>query len=62
MPLKDKTASTIAAALKFVMLNRNQISVESTNCLSLLIQFPTGPKEQGINYHVTHNPDLKELL
>lgn len=63
VPLKDKTGSSITAALKSLFLNRKPITLQSdkgTEFVNTTVQRYL--KQQGINYHTTHNPDIKGAI
>jgi hypothetical protein len=60
VPLKDKTGTSIMTALKSLFQNRKPITLQSdkgtefvnTNVQQFL-------KRQGVDFHTTHNPDIK---
>jgi len=58
--LKDKTGKSIAAALKTIFQNRKPITIQShkgTEFVNAIVQQYL--KRQGIDFHTTHNPDIK---
>ena len=63
VPLKDKTASSITAALKSLFQNRKPISIQSdkgTEFVNSTVQRYL--KNQGVDFHTTHNPDIKGAI
>ena len=60
MPLKDKTGKSIAAALTILFQNRKPIAIQSdkdTEFVNATVQQYL--KRQGVDFHTTHNPDIK---
>jgi transposase InsO family protein len=60
VPLKDKTAGTITTPLNCLFQNRKPISIQSnkgTEFVNTALQRYL--KHQGVNFHTTHNPDIK---
>ena len=58
--LKDKTDKSIVAALRTLFQNRNPISIPSdkgTEFVHATVQQYL--KRQGVDFHTTHNPDIK---
>jgi len=63
VPLKDKTANSIKAALKSLFQNRKPISIQSdkgTEFVNATVQQYL--KRQGVGFHTTHNPDIKGAI
>ena len=57
---KDKTGTSITSALKSLFLDRKPITVQSDKGTEFVnITVKQYPKRQGINFHTTHNPDIK---
>jgi hypothetical protein len=56
--LKDKTATSITIALISLFQNRKQITIHSDKGA----EFVNVPKSQGMNFHTTHNPDIKVAI
>ena len=60
VPLKDKTGKSIAAALTILFQNRKPIAIQSdkdTEFVNATVQQYL--KRQGVDFHTTHNPDIK---
>jgi len=63
VPLKDKTATSITAALKSLFQNRKSISIhsdKSTEFLNTTVQQYL--KRQGVSFHTTRNPVIKGAI
>src|SRR5215469_6570737 len=63
VPLKDKTANSITTALKSLFQKRKPISIQSdkgTEFVNSTVQRYL--KNQGVNFHTTHNPDIKGAI
>ena len=63
VPLKDKTANSVTTALKSLFLNRKPITLQSdkgTEFVNSAVQRYL--KQQGVNFHTTHNPDIKGAI
>jgi len=63
VPLKDKTGTSITSALKYLFQNRKSITIQSdkgTEFVNAAVQQYL--KRQGINFHTTHNPDIKSAI
>ena len=57
VPLKHKTGNSITSALKSLFQDRKPITIQSDNGTEFLMQQYL--KRQGVNFHTTHNPDIK---
>ena len=60
VPLKDKTGKSIVAALTTLFHNRKLITIQSdkgTEFVNATVQHYLKP--QGVDFHTTHNPDIK---
>jgi transposase InsO family protein len=60
VPLKDKTGNSITSALKSLFQDRKPITIQSdkgTEVVNATVQLYL--KRQGVNFHTTHNPDIK---
>jgi hypothetical protein len=60
IPLKDKTGNSITTALKTLFRNRKPITIQSdkgTEFVNATVQRYL--KQQGVQFHTTHNPDIK---
>ena len=60
VPLKDKTGKSIAAALTTLFQNRKPTTIQSdkgTEFVNATVQQYL--KRQGVDFHTTHNPDIK---
>jgi len=60
VPLKDKTGNSITSALKFLFQDRKPITIQSdkgTEFVNATVQQYL--KLLGVNFHTTHNPDIK---
>jgi hypothetical protein len=60
VPLKDKTGNSITAALKSLFKDRKPITIQSdkgTEFVNTTVQRYL--KKQGVQFHTTHNPDIK---
>jgi hypothetical protein len=60
VPLKNKTGTSITSALKSLFQNRKGITIQSdkdTEFVNVTVQQYL--KRQGVNFHMTHNPDIK---
>jgi transposase InsO family protein len=60
IPLKDNTACSITAFLKFLFQNRKPITIQSdkgTEFVNTTVQRYL--KQKGMHFHTTHNPDIK---
>jgi len=58
--LKDKTATSVTSALKSLFQNRKPITIQSdkgTEFVNAIVQQYL--KRQRVNFHTTHNPDIK---
>jgi len=63
VPLKDKPATSITAALKSLFQNRKPIHIQSdkgTEFVNPTVQQYL--KRQGVSFHTTHNPDIKGAI
>jgi transposase InsO family protein len=63
VPLKDKTAASITAALKCLFQNRKPITIQSdkgTEFVKTTVQQYL--KRQGVNFHMTHDPNIKGAI
>ena len=63
VPLKNKTAISITAALKLLFQNRKPISIQSdkgTEFVNATVQQYL--KRQGVSFHTTHNPHIKGAI
>ena len=63
VPLKDKTGTSITTALKILFQNRKPITIQSdkgTEFVNATVQQYL--KRQGVNFHTTHNPDIKGAI
>jgi len=60
VPLKDKTANSITAALKTLFHNRKPISIQSDNGTEFVNETDQQYlKRQGVGFHSTHNPNIR---
>jgi len=62
-PLKDKTGTSIKAALKYLFRNRNPITIQSdkgTEFVNATVRQYL--KSQDVNFHTTYNPDIKGAI
>jgi len=60
VPLKDKTANSITAALKSIFQNRKPISIQSDNGTEFVnATLQQYLKRQSVGFHTTHNPNIK---
>jgi len=60
VPLKDKTSTSIKAALKYLFRDRKPITIQSvkgTEFVNTTVRRYL--KSQDVNFHTTHNPDIK---
>jgi len=58
--LKDKTGTSITSVLKSSFQDRKPITIQSdksTEFVNAIVQQYL--KRQGVNFHTTHNPDIK---
>ena len=63
VPLKDKTGTSITTALKYLFRDRKPITIQSdkgTDFVSATVQQYL--KRKNVNFHLTHNPDLKGAI
>ena len=63
VPLKDKTGTSITSALKPLFQNRKPICIQSnegTEFVNATVQQYL--KRQGVRFHATHNPDIKDAV
>jgi len=63
VPLKDKPATSITAALKFLFQNRKPIHIQSnigTEFVNRIVQQYL--KRQGVSFRTTYNPDIKGAI
>ena len=63
VPLNDKPAISITTVLKFLFLNRKPFTLQSdkgTEFVNSAVQRYLN--QQGVNFHTTHNPDIKGAL
>jgi transposase InsO family protein len=63
VPLRGKTATSITTALKSLFQNRKPIPVQShsgTEFVNAIVQQYL--KRQGVNFHTTHNPDVRGAI
>ena len=63
VPLKDKTCTSITSALKSLFQNRKSVTIKSdkgTEFVNATVQQYL--KRQGVNFHTTHNPDIKGVF
>jgi transposase InsO family protein len=60
IPLKDKTGNSVTTALKSLFKDRKPITIQSdkgTEFVNTTVQLYL--KQQGVQFHTTHNPDIK---
>jgi len=63
VPLKDKTATSITAALKTLFQNRKLINIQSDKGTEFVNgNVPRYLKRQGVRFHTTLNPDIKGAI
>ena len=63
VPLKDKRGNSITTALKSLFRDRKPITIQSdkgTEFVNATVQQYL--KRQGVSFHTTHNPDIKESI
>lgn len=63
VPLKDKTANSITSAWNSLFQNRKPIKIQSekgTEFVKATVQQYL--KRQGVSFHTTHNPDIKDVF
>jgi len=59
-PLKNKTGNSITSALKHLFQNRKSITIQSDKDAEFVnATVQQYLKRQGVNFHTTHNPDIK---
>ena len=60
VPLKDKTSNSITSALKSLFQDRKPFTIQSDKCTKFVnATVQQYLKRQGVNFHTTHNPDIK---
>jgi transposase InsO family protein len=60
VPSKDKTGKSIAAALTTLFQNGKPITIQSDKCTEFVnATVQQYLKRQGVDFHTTHNPDIK---
>jgi hypothetical protein len=63
VPLKDKTGTSIKAALNYLFRDRKPITIQSdkgTEFVNTTVRRYL--KSQDVNFHTTHNPDIKGAI
>ena len=61
--LKNKTGNSITTTLKFLFRDRKPITIQSdigTEFVNTIVEQYL--KRQGVNFHTTHNPDIKGAI
>ena len=63
VPLKDKTSTSIKAALKYLFRNREPISLQSDKGTEFVnANVRQYLKSQDVNFHTTQTPDIKGAI
>ena len=63
VPLKDKTGTSIKAALKYLFRNRKSITIQSDKDTEFVnVNVRQYLNSQDVNFHTTHNPDIKGAI
>jgi len=59
----DKTGTSITAALKYLFRDRKAVAIQSYKCTDFVIAtVQQYLKRQDVNFHTTHNPDIKSAI
>ena len=60
---KDKTGNSITAALKSLFQDTKPITIQSDKGTEFVnVTVEQYLKRQGVNFHTTHNPDIKGAI
>jgi transposase InsO family protein len=63
IPLKDKTGSSVTAALKSLFRHRLPITLQWDKCTEFVnTTVQRYLKSQGVSFHTPHNPDIKAAI